>query len=282
MNRYAMMLSASLSFLLAQDVNLPADSTLGSQEITLSLSVSDTNQIVAAQVDSSYDSTQIPLPEFIPDYPPPSQLQTGEHFFEYQNDIEFLQAQIDSLKKLVRVYSKKDTMPEVQKALIDLLNKIKYSHRITLENGTVVRGQILNKTEDKIILDTDIGRLVLDKDFVTKIEKELPKTAKIELEGEPSIDLFPDRDVMTGRVKNIGEKRGDFVRVIANLWGKDTALISRDSSFVNGTVIQYNSGVITDTSIEPGESALFKVTIRFPAGSEVSYRTFDIRWEDVE
>ena len=257
-------------------------------EDSLSVSVdSDTTELmhipisVIAKDDTVADSTLTPLPELLPDHAP-STLQTGEQFFDYQDDILFLQTQIDSLKKLIRVYSKKDTMPIVQKSLLDLIKKKHYSHKIMLENGTMVRGNILEKTSEIIVLDTDIGKLVLDKKYITKIEKELPKTAKINLINDPVIKLSAGKEEITGTVKNIGEKRGDFVRVIANMWGKDTELIAQDSIFVNGAEIEYNNGVISDTAIEPDDSASFLILITYPVESEVSYRTYDVLWTEVE
>ncbi len=232
--------------------------------------------------DSTLDSTQAPLPEFLPDYPPPSRLQTGEQFYDYQDDIEFLQTQIDSLKKLIRVYSKKDTMPTVDKSLLKLIGKASYSHRIMLENGTMVRGNILDKTEETIVLDTDIGKLVLDRKYIINIEQELPKAARIKLVSDPTIKLLPGSEMISGTAKNTGDKRGDFVRVVANLWGKDTELIARDSIFVNGSEIEYNSGVITDTAIEPGDSASFEIWVTYPANPDISYRTFDAHWVEIE
>lgn len=250
--------------------------------------VADTTELIRvpvqiiAEKDTIADSTQAPLPEFLQDYPPPSTLLTDETFYDYIDDIEFLKSQIDSLKKLIRVYSKKDTMPAVDKSLLDLIKKSKYSHRIMLENGTVVRGDILEKTNEMIVLNTDIGKLVLDRKFIVNIEKELPKTVRIKLTTDPIIKQFADKEIISGMVINTGEKRGDFVRVVANLWGDDTELIAKDSIFVNGSERTYSSGVITDTSVGSGDSASFKIIVTFPADQNVSYRTFDAHWDELE
>ena len=56
---------------------------------------------------------------------------------------------------------------------------------------------------------------------------------------------------------NQGNRRGDFVRVIYNLWGENTKLIISDSSFVEGTKVIYRSGIVTDTILDPNQSAKF-------------------------
>ena len=77
---------------------------------------------------------------------------------------------------------------------------------------------------------------------------------------------------------NQGRRRGDFVRVIYNLWGENTQLIGSDSSFVDGTQVVYHSGIVSDTVLEPNQSAQFKVQISIPDSIIVTYITRDIRW----
>ena len=77
---------------------------------------------------------------------------------------------------------------------------------------------------------------------------------------------------------NQGSRRGDFVRVIYNLWGEDTQLIRSDSSFVEGTQIIYRSGIVTDTVLEPNQSAKFRVEIPLSDSIQVAYITRDVRW----
>ena len=63
--------------------------------------------------------------------------------------------------------------------------------------------------------------------------------------------------IYNGVVVNNGLNRADFVRVIYQLWGSETDLISTDSTFIEGSQIVYQSGVITDTALRPGEEAEF-------------------------
>ena len=77
---------------------------------------------------------------------------------------------------------------------------------------------------------------------------------------------------------NKGNQRGDFVRVIYQLWGEDTQIISSDSAFVAGTQFKYKSGIVTDTALEPNQSAHFSVHVPIRNEIPVSYVTREIHW----
>jgi len=222
------------------------------------------------------DTTQLP------EQRPADTLKTlplGKPFFPVEDKFDQLQSQIDSLKKLIRAYQHQEPMPAIDERLLTLIPAVEMKQRITLQNGTVVSGTILQKTDDQLVLATQIGRLVLDRKFVVKIDENIPLQAKLELVRDPQIDLYPDREVISGVVKNTGERAASFVRVVANLWTETTDLFAKDSSFVDGTETTFPSGVITDTTVEPGATARFTVTVPISEPGRVQYRTFDIHWE---
>jgi len=100
---------------------------------------------------------------------------------------------------------------------------------------------------------------------------------------EPFVEVYPEREEIRGVVKNTGQKRADFVRIIANLWTPETELAYVDSAFANGIIQEYHSGVITDTAIEPGATAEFYIVVPIDEGSKVvEYRTYDIRWTVID
>ena len=65
-------------------------------------------------------------------------------------------------------------------------------------------------------------------------------------------------------------------------WDKETNLISADSSFVEGSTFQYKSGIVTDSVIEPGQEALFSVSVSAPDTSKVEYITKEIHFNIYE
>ncbi|RMF09600.1 MAG: hypothetical protein D6762_03200, partial [Candidatus Neomarinimicrobiota bacterium] len=132
---------------------------------------------------------------------------------------------------------------------------------------------------DQLTVATPIGRLVLDRKFVVKIDENEPLAAHLELAGEPVRTEYPDHELIRGTVINNGERPAHFVRVIANYWTATTNLLVRDSSFVQGKETTFDNGVISDTSIDPGEQAAFIIEVAIPDPDQISYRTYDIHWE---
>ena len=83
-------------------------------------------------------------------------------------------------------------------------------------------------------------------------------------------------------MKNEGLNRANFVRVIFKLWGSETDLIASDSAFVDGSETIYQSGIISDTAIMPGESAEYEVRVFVPRDDRIQYITRDAHWEIYE
>lgn len=207
-------------------------------------------------------------------------LESGEQFFEIKSSIDVLRQQVDSLKKIISVYEEgKGAMPNINEELLDLIKIPQLRHRIELQNGTVVNGEIIEEDDLGIIVQTSIGQLAIEKDKIIDIGEDLPPLAKVEIINEPFVDIYTDREEITGTLKNIGTKRADFVRVIANLWSPTTQLLYQDSVFVSGQNTKYYTGIKSITSLDPGSITEFKMTIPVDSEDEVSYRTYEVRWE---
>ena len=207
-------------------------------------------------------------------------LEVDEPFFELKSSIDLLHQQVDSLKKVISTYEKgKGAMPTIDEELLNLIKVPQLRHRIELQNGTIVNGEIIEEDQLGIIIQTSIGQLAIEKNRIVDIMEDLPPSAKVELTSEPFIDAFPDREEITGSIKNIGTKRADFVRVIAHLWSPTTALIQKDSVFISGQNQKYYTGIKSDAALEPGAIVDFKITIPLAEGDDVSYRTYEVRWE---
>ncbi len=218
------------------------------------------------------------LPSLREDSDTTAMLQKGEPFFPYKYELDALKNEIDSLKQVIQVYQKRKAIPEIDPRLLELIQKPEMQHRIMLENGTVVLGEIIQRSDKEIIVRTQLGKLVIDAQHVTKIEEEASYEAKVEWVGEPSIQAYPTKEIIKGRVKNTGQVRADFVRIIAHLWTSTTEETGVDSAFVDGKEYKYESGVISDTMLEPGQTAAVTITVAIPDEKMVSYRTYDIRW----
>ena len=230
--------------------------------------------------DTIVDESLVPLPEVREMSDKSDKLPLDEPFFELKSSIDILHQQMDSLIRVISVYEKgRGPIPTIDEELLNLIKIPQLRHRIELQNGTIVNGEIIEEDDLGIIVQTSIGQLAIERDRIVNITDDLPPNAKVELTGEPFVNAFPDREEITGKIKNIGAKRADFVRVIANLWSSTTMLIQKDSVFVTGKKQKYFSGIRANTAIEPGSVSEFKLVIPLSEGDKVSYRTYEVRWE---
>ena len=231
------------------------------------------------KIDSLNTAKQLPLIRD-PASKKIDRLESGEPFFEIKSSIDVLRQQVDSLKKIISVYEEgKGSMPNINEELLDLIKIPQLRHRIELQNGTVVNGEIIEEDDLGIIVQTSIGQLAIEKDKIIDIVEDLPPSAKVELLAEPFVDIYTDREEIVGSLKNIGTKRADFVRIIASLWSPTTQLLYKDSVFVSGQNTKYYTGIKSVTSLEPGSTSEFKIIIPVDSKDKVSYRTYEVRWE---
>ncbi len=209
-------------------------------------------------------------------------LEFDNLFFQYESNLKALQFEIDSLKTVVMAYDQKQKMPSISREILDAINLPNFHHRIELQNGTVVLGNIEEESDSSLTLSTQIGRLVLEKQMVVRMDEHKLPAANVTFLGDPFIDYYPDKQLFSGRIKNIGEKRADFVRVVGNLFDQTTSIAGVDSIFIKGTRVVYNSNVITDTALDPGQTATYKLIIPVEKGKKPQYHTMEIHWEEVK
>lgn len=226
--------------------------------------------------------TLTPLPKIRDLKKKPDVLPPGTPFFNIQEDIKKLQFQMDSLKKIIKVYEKNRGIPTIDEELVNLIKVPEFQHRIELANGTIIIGEIIDRNDLGILVQTSIGQLAIDIDKVENITDTLPPRAKVELVGGPFVEVYSDREEISGTVKNVSKKRADFVRVIASLWAADTELVEQDSVFVSGSKRKYQTGIRSDTAMKPGSTAKFKLVIPLTTGKQVGYRTYEVRWEQTK
>ena len=262
-----------------------ADTTVTTPVDTTDLVEPDTVQAIIQEeipktTEPTANDTLVPLPDVRELGDKTNKLPLGEPFFELKSSIDLLHQQMDSLKRVISVYEKgKGAIPTIDEELLNLIKIPQLRHRIELQNGTIVNGEIIQEDDLGIIVQTSIGQLSIEMDRVVNIVEDLPPNAKVEIMGEPFVNAFPDREEISGVVKNVGLKRADFVRVIAHLWTATTELVQTDSIFVTGKQQKYLTGIRTDTALEPGSTSEFKLTIPLSDEDKVSYRTYEVRWE---
>ncbi len=210
------------------------------------------------------------------------QLKFDELFFEYESNLKALEIEVDSLKNVVKGYEKGQSMPNISREILDLIKIPETQSRIELQNGTVVSGEILQESDSTLTLNTRIGKLVLKKEMVVRMDELQKPGPKVVFLGDPFIDYYPDKQIFSGRVQNIGQVRADFVRVIGNLFDQTTQNTGMDSVFVKGSRIVYESNVVADTALEPGQTASYVLTVQIKKGQKTEYHTMDVHWNETK
>ena len=210
------------------------------------------------------------------------QLKFDELFFEYESNLKALEIEVDSLKNVVKGYEKGQSMPNISREILDLIKIPETQSRIELQNGTVVSGEILQESDSTLTLNTRIGKLVLKKEMVVRMNELQKPGPKVVFLGDPFIDYYPDKQIFSGRVQNIGQVRADFVRVIGNLFDQTTQNTGIDSVFVKGSRVVYESNVVADTALEPGQTASYVLTVPIKKGQKTEYHTMDVHWNETK
>jgi len=205
-------------------------------------------------------------------------VQSATQFYELEESIEDIQKQIAQLQTRVMEYEYKPPETNYTEKLKKLIDEPPPAHKITLKNGSVLEGTIEKDLVEDIMLKTDVGKLTIQKKEIEFIQDIILPAPHIVFIGHGREQVFESHHLFTGKIMNHGSRRGDFVRVIYQLWGEDTQLIKSDSAFVAGTQIMYKSGIVTDTVLEPNQSARFNVQIAIDGETPVSYVTREIHW----
>lgn len=204
---------------------------------------------------------------------------TQGQFYEMQVSMEQLRRQMNELRIAVEAYKSRELSPEVYRTLLNRIKPPRMTHEIVLTNGTIVRGNIISEDINQVTLETSLGNLTLNKSTVRSIGEMADFKPKIDFLGDAREEIYDEHRIYSGRIRNEGITRGDFVRVIFRLWSAETKLVAVDSSFVDGSNMSYISGVFSDTSIGPEKDADYQVRVRVPKGRVVGYITREVRFE---
>ena len=213
---------------------------------------------------------------------PPSFLETAEPFYPLKETVEDIQTQLNDLHARVIEYETRVSTPSFNTEVLKMIKVPQLNHEINLTNGTLIQGTIIQENMNQLIVQTQIGQLTIDKGNVEAIKEIAPAMAKIDFDGDADEKIMPESRLYSGTVTNTGLDRADFVRIIYQLWGGETDLISSDSTFIEGAQVVYQSGIITDTALRPGETAEFFLEIKIPSDKKVQYVTRDIHWDSYE
>ena len=207
-----------------------------------------------------------------------SALLSTVQFYKLEESIDDIHRQVTQLQTRIMEYEYKPPELNYTEKLKELINEPPPAHKITLKNGSVIEGTIEKDRLEDIMVKTNLGKLTVQKNEIENIDDLILPIPEIIFIGHGQEEVIDNYHLFTGKVMNQGSRRGDFVRIIYHLWGEDTQLIISDSAFVAGNQIMYKSGIVTDTVLEPNQSARFSIQIPVKDTISVSYVTREVHW----
>ncbi len=208
---------------------------------------------------------------------------SSKPFYTVDPKLEDIESEIAILKDKVIQYESQISTPNFNTEILKLIKAPKVKHEIELSNGTIIQGTIIYENIDLLIVETQIGQLQIKKDdIIGQPNDVLPPMAQLEFVGDAIEEIYPKQRAYQGSIRNDGLKRADFVRIIYELHNEYNELVAIDSAFISGTKKIFNSGIISDSSIEPGEFADFYVTIDVNESDKVTFLTREVRWDYFE
>ena len=189
-----------------------------------------------------------------------------------------------------------------------------YNKEIILNNGTTVFGKIVYQDKDVIKAETLIGYLTINRKTVVRIVENVTDTPPEKIDQQiideanmqsnelsgvgfinnkqakdganvillGNINEFKDKTgntILTGEVKNIGNRRSDFVKInfiFRKDWQGETETLT---AFVQGSAHEFDTGIVTDASVLPGATAQFELIIPGTFGYFIGY-SYSLNWEE--
>ena len=192
-----------------------------------------------------------------------------------------------------------------------------YNKEIVLDNGSSIFGKIIYQDQDVMKVETIIGQLIIDRNTIVRVVNQIgvynkfndgdskttiggmvsdseasginliqkqiqSQSAKLVLVG----DIIEQKDgsgntVLSGEVKNVGNKRADFSKIIFTFrmnWQGDTKNLT---TFINGVTNTFNTGISSDNSILPHAVGNFELIIPKSFGMFIGYN-YDMDWNQYE
>ena len=189
-----------------------------------------------------------------------------------------------------------------------------YNKEIVLNNGSSIFGKIVYQDQDVMKIETLIGQLIIDRNTIVRVVNQVSAYGNFDEEssnnqsgGSPDAsgvnliqkrvknlsahlvlvgDITEEKDgsgntVLSGEIKNVGNKRADFSKIIFTFrtnWQGDSKTLT---AFIKGITNTFETGISSDNSILPHAVGNFEMVIPKSFGSFIGY-SYDIDWSQYE
>lgn len=187
-----------------------------------------------------------------------------------------------------------------------------YNKEIVLNNGSSIFGKIVYQDQDVMKIETLIGQLIIDRNTIIRVVNQV--SAYGNFDEESSInqsggsldavsliqkrvtnlsahlvlvgDITEEKDgsgntVLSGEIKNVGNKRADFSKIIFTFrtnWHGDSKTLT---AFINGITNTFETGISSDNSILPHAVGNFQMVIPKSFGTFIGY-SYVIDWSQYD
>ena len=202
-----------------------------------------------------------------------------------QAKVDQIQQELDQLKIRMEKVENETSINRLRREIKRLTQGPDEVSEITLQNGTVVMGKIIAENIDRIIVQTPIGQLTLDRTTIQGVKAQQKPHAVVVLDGNYEERNYPDKRAYTGELINKGLRRADFVRIVFRLHDSKTNIIAQDSTFISGDKVTYLSGVVGESALEPNKKGHFYLEVPLPSGVDsrnISYVTYKVRFDEFD
>ena len=189
-----------------------------------------------------------------------------------------------------------------------------YNKEIVLNNGSSIFGKIVYQDQDVMKIETLIGQLIIDRNTIIRVVNQVSAYGNFDEESSNNQsgsspdasgvnliqkrvnnlsahlvlvgDITEEKDgsgntVLSGEIKNVGNKRADFSKIIFTFrtnWQGDSKTLT---AFINGITNTFETGISSDNSILPHAVGNFEMVIPKSFGSFIGYN-YDIDWSQYE
>jgi len=186
-----------------------------------------------------------------------------------------------------------------------------YNKEVVLNNGSSIFGKIVYQDQDVMKIETLIGQLIIDRNTIIRVVNQVGAYGNFDTESKvPGVpdpsgvnliqkrvtnmsahlvlvgDITEEKDgsgntVLSGEVKNVGNKRADFSKIIFTFrtnWQGDSKALT---AFINGVTNTFETGISSDNSILPHAVGNFQMVIPKSFGSFIGY-SYNIDWSQYD
>ena len=189
-----------------------------------------------------------------------------------------------------------------------------YNKEVVLNNGSSIFGKIVYQDQDVMKIEPLIGQLIIARNTIIRVLNQVNAYGNFDNESsdnqsgnspDPSGvnliqkrvtnmsahlvlvgDITEEKDgsgntVLSGEVKNVGNKRADFSKIIFTFrtnWQGDSKALT---AFINGVTNTFETGISSDNSILPHAVGNFQMVIPKSFGSFIGY-SYDIDWSQYD